>query len=146
MCIRDRNDTEFILFLRKPGGYRSVSPLQKALSMLTRDEMQGWLRSFWSDIRGASTREGHPAPYPVELAERLIRLFSFAGDTILDPFIGTGATSLAAMATGRNSIGIDIEPKYLTIAQGHLLTARNRRRKVDSVKPMVVLDGLPPTD
>lgn len=73
-----KNDTEYILFLRKGGEYRSVEPLKKALSMVRREEMNGWLRSYWDDIRGASTRDGHPAPYPVGLAERLIRLFSFA--------------------------------------------------------------------
>jgi modification methylase len=85
-----KNDIEYILFLRKGGEYRSAPTPQKALSMLTRDEMKTWQRSIWSDLRGASTRDGHPAPYPVELAERLIKLFSFAGDTILDPFAGAG--------------------------------------------------------
>lgn len=97
-----KNDIEHILFLRKGGTYRSVSPLQKALSMLTREEMQSWLRSVWIDIRGASTRDGHPAPFPVELAERLIRMFSFGGDTVLDPFVGVGSTSQAALRVGRN--------------------------------------------
>jgi DNA modification methylase len=108
-----KNDVEYILFLRKPGSYRSVPPIKKALSMLTRQEMQSWFLSIWSDIRGASTRDGHPAPYPVELAERLIRMFSFAGDTVLDPFLGIGSTALAAAIAGRNSIGIEIEPTYL---------------------------------
>src|SRR5580704_7423503 len=70
-----KNDVEHILFLRKGGEYRSPDRLQRALSMLTKDEIQGWLRSIWTDIPGASTRNGHPAPYPVELAERLIELF-----------------------------------------------------------------------
>ena len=113
-----KNDTEFILMLRKGGKYRSVPPLQKALSMLTKEEMQGWLRSGWEDLPGASTtKTGHPAPYPVELAERLIKLFSFAGDTILDPFLGTASTTVAAIRTGRNSIGVEVEPAYIEIAQ-----------------------------
>lgn len=111
-----KNDVEYILFLRKGGRYRSADPLQKALSMITKDEMHLWMRSIWSDVRGTSTRNGHPAPYPVELAERLIRMFSFAGDTILDPFVGTGSTSVAALRTGRNSMGSDIEPSYLESA------------------------------
>lgn len=139
-----KNDTEFVLFLRKGGGYRSVSMLAKALSMLTREEMQGWLRTYWDDIRGASTREGHPAPFPVELAERLIRLFSFAGDTVLDPFLGTGSTALAALSAGRNSIGLDIEPKYLQIAQRRLLSAARSDRKTGAVNAMIALDGLSP--
>jgi DNA modification methylase len=118
-----KNDVEYILFLRKGGEYRSPSPIQKALSMLTRGEMRSWLRSAWIDIKGESTRRGHPAPFPQSLAERLIKLFSFAGDTVLDPFVGTGTTNLAAAATGRNSIGNEIEPAYLKIAEQRLRLA-----------------------
>jgi site-specific DNA-methyltransferase (adenine-specific) len=59
-----KNDIEYILFFRKGGEYRSASPLQKALSMLTREEMKTWQRSIWSDVRGASTRDGHPRALP----------------------------------------------------------------------------------
>lgn len=118
-----KNDAEYILFLRKGGEYRSPSPTQKALSMLKKEEMKSWLRSSWVDIKGESTRRGHPAPYPPSLAERLIKLFSFAGDTVLDPFVGTGTTNLAAVVTGRNSIGNEIEPAYLKIAEQRLQLA-----------------------
>lgn len=111
-----KNDIEHILFLRKSGGYRTVSREQKALSMLTKGEMQGWFCSFWDDIKGSSTRAGHPAPYPVELAERLIKMFSFAGDTILDPFMGQGSTTIAAIECGRNSIGNELERTYFELA------------------------------
>jgi len=111
-----KNDIEYILFMRKGGEYRKVNPLQKALSMLTKEEMQRWWRSVWTDLPGASTRNGHPAPYPTVLADRLIRMFSFAGDTVLDPFAGTGTTSVAAISAGRNSISLDIEPSYVAIA------------------------------
>ena len=67
-------------------------------------------------MTGASTRN-HPAPFPLELAERLIRMFSFVGDTVLDPFLGTGTTSLAAMRNGRNSIGYEIDKSYLSHAR-----------------------------
>jgi site-specific DNA-methyltransferase (adenine-specific) len=119
-----KNDTEYILLLRKGGKYRSPSPIQKALSMLTKEEMQSWLRSGWDDIPGASTtKTRHPAPYPVELAERLIKLFSFAGDTVLDPFMGTASTIEAAINAGRNSIGVEIEPAYMEIAMKKVLAA-----------------------
>ena len=136
-----KNDIESILFLRKPGAYRSAPPIQKALSMLSRAEMQAWFRSIWTDIRGASTREGHPAPFPVALAERLIRMFSFAGDTVLDPFLGTGSTMIAALNCGRNSVGNEIEPKYLKIAQTNLLSAQRKKRTSGSVQAFVSLDG-----
>jgi DNA modification methylase len=127
-----KNDFEYILFLRKGGSYRSPSPIQKALSMLSKPEMQGWLRTAWTDIKGESTRNGHPAPFPPELAERLIRLFSFAGDTILDPFVGTASTSLAAMASGRNSIGNEIDPTYIKMAKERM--KRQRLKKEDHLK------------
>ena len=94
-----KNDIEYIIFMRKGGTYRSPEVIQKALSMLTKAEMQAWWRSIWIDIKGASTRSGHPAPFPPELAERLVRMFSFAGDTVLDPFTGTGSTNLDRGAT-----------------------------------------------
>lgn len=123
-----KNDVEYILFMRKGGEYRKTTMLQKALSMLTKAEMQSWFCSFWADIKGASTRDGHPAPYPVELAERLIRMFSFAGDTVLDPFLGTGSTTIAAIRTGRHSIGNEIEPKYLKIARDRVRTEIEQTR------------------
>jgi site-specific DNA-methyltransferase (adenine-specific) len=136
-----KNDLEYILFLRKPGGYRKISPLQKALSMLTKEEMQAWFRSFWTDVPGASTREGHPAPYPLKLTERLIRMFSFAGDTVLDPFAGTGSTLIGAIAAGRNSIGVELERHYFGIAsravQGaaHQQIIRGPREVVVELRP-----------
>jgi site-specific DNA-methyltransferase (adenine-specific) len=129
-----KNDVEYILFMRKGGEYRTTSMLQKALSMLTREEMQLWFRSFWTDIKGASTRAGHPAPFPVELAERLIRMFSFAGDTVLDPFLGTGSTTIAAIRNGRHSIGNDIEPKYLNLARERIRAEVEKARIVGAAK------------
>lgn len=115
-----KNDIEYILFLRKGGEYRKVAPIQKALSMLTKEEMQGWWRSIWTDIRGASTKTGHPAPYPPKLAERLIKMFSFAGDTVLDPFAGTGSTAAAAINAGRHSVSIELEPRYVSMARENI--------------------------
>jgi modification methylase len=134
-----KNDIEYILFLRKGGEYRSTPSLQKALSMLTREEMKSWQRSIWSDVRGASTREGHPAPFPVELAERLIKLFSFAGDTVLDPFAGSGSTSRAAIITGRNSIANEIEPAYVDIARQRIQREARQDRAVGATDAEVII-------
>ncbi len=114
-----KNDVEFILMLRKPGGYRSPAPAERILSLISAKDHDIWFRQIWDDIRGASTK-GHPAPYPLELAERLVRMFSFAGDTVLDQFTGTGTTQVAAKKWGRNSIGIEVEPTYCQIAQERL--------------------------
>jgi DNA modification methylase len=135
-----KNDVEYILFLRKGGEYRTAPSLQKALSMLTREEMKTWQRSIWTDLRGASTRDGHPAPYPVELADRLIRLFSFAGDTVLDPFAGTGSTSQAAIMAGRNSIANEIEAAYVEIARQRISKEARQRRLVGATEAEVILD------
>jgi site-specific DNA-methyltransferase (adenine-specific) len=136
-----KNDTEFILLLRKGGKYRSVPPVQKVLSMLTKEEMQGWLRSRWDDVPGASTmKTEHPAPYPVEIAERLIRLFSFAGDTVLDPFLGTASTTAAAMRSGRNSIGVEIEPSYLDISLKKVLALSRVKRMAGATNLEIVCD------
>jgi site-specific DNA-methyltransferase (adenine-specific) len=140
-----KNDIEHILFLRKGGEYRSAPMIQKALSMLTREEMQTWQRSIWSDLRGASTRGGHPAPYPVELAERLIKMFSFAGDTVLDPFAGTGATSQAAIIAGRNSIANEIEPAYVELARRRVMSTAREPRPVGGIEAEVLFDRDAPT-
>jgi site-specific DNA-methyltransferase (adenine-specific) len=132
-----KNDVEHILFFRKGGSYRSPAPMQKALSMLTKEEMQNWLVTAWTDIKGESTRLGHPAPFPEQLAERLIRLFSFAGDTVLDPFVGTGTTSVAALKAGRNSIGVEIETKYFRMAELRLQAASAQGRMVGSIHSTV---------
>jgi DNA modification methylase len=118
-----KNDVEYILFMRKGGEYRKPDPTAKMLSMLNKAEMRLWLTSRWSDVPGASTRSGHPAPFPQEIAQRLIRLFSFAGDVVLDPFVGTGSTMVAAIETGRNSIGLDIEPMYAEFAAKRIAKA-----------------------
>ena len=106
-----KNDVEFILMQRKPGGYRRPSLAARTLSVLSEETFKKLFRQVWTDIAGASTRD-HPAPYPVTLADRLIRMFSFVGDCVLDPFTGTASTQIAAAACGRNSIGIEVDPVY----------------------------------
>ena len=96
---------------RKPGGYRHPSPLQRDLSVIDRDDHRRWFRQIWSDIPG-ERRRGHPAPFPKEIARRLIGMFSFVGDTVLDPFWGTGSTTAAAIEMHRSSIGYEIEPQF----------------------------------
>jgi DNA modification methylase len=115
-----KNDIEFILMQRKPGGYRRPTEEQRKLSMIAKDDFAEWFRQFWT-ITGASTRL-HPAPFPYELAYRLVRMFSFWGDTVLEPFCGTGTTMLAAMKCGRNSIGIEIDEEYSRMALDRLTT------------------------
>jgi len=110
-----KNDIEFILMERKPGGYRKPDLATRILSVIPAERHKGWFQQVWTGLTGASTRH-HPAPFPLELAERLIRMFSFVGDTVLDPFMGTGTTNVAAAKWGRNSVGVEIDPKYFDMA------------------------------
>src|SRR5438093_10453014 len=93
-----KNDIEFILMQRKPGGYRKPSEQQRKLSMIEKGSFAEWFQQVWR-LAGASTKE-HPAPFPTELASRLIRMFSFVEDTVLDPFAGTVTTLIAAAQAG----------------------------------------------
>jgi DNA modification methylase len=110
-----KNDIEYLLMLRKHGGYRRPTDDQRAWSRLTKQEQADWFRPIWTGLTGVSSRL-HPAPYPVKLAYRLIRMFSFAGDTVLDPFAGTGTTTIAAMSANRNSISNELDPAYFDSA------------------------------
>ena len=114
-----KHDVEFLLMERKPGGYRKPGPAKRLLSVVSAENYQKWFRQIWSDVAGASTRR-HPAPFPLELAERLVRMFSFAGDTVLDPFLGTGTTTVAAARWGRNSIGYEVDPEYMELARSRI--------------------------
>jgi DNA modification methylase len=89
------------------------------LSVISEENQRKWFQQIWTGVTGASTRD-HPAPFPLELAGRLIRMFSFVGDTVLDPFCGTGTTNLAAARFGRSSIGIEVDPGYFSIAASRL--------------------------
>src|SRR5262245_23003437 len=111
-----KNDIEFVLMQRKPGGYRSPNRRERLLSVISEPNYQLWFRQIWADLPGTSSPK-HPAPYPLEFAERLVRMFSFAGDTVLDPFMGTGTTNLACARWGRNSIGIELDPDYFELAR-----------------------------
>jgi DNA modification methylase len=114
-----KHDIEFILMERKPGGYRSPSFATRLLSVIPGDRYKIWYNQVWTGLQGASTRQ-HPAPYPLELAERLVRMFSFVGDTVLDPFMGTGTTNVAAAMWGRNSIGVEVDPHYFKMSSDRL--------------------------
>ncbi|MGA2974668.1 MAG: site-specific DNA-methyltransferase [Spirochaetia bacterium] len=93
------------------------------LSDISRQEFMDWTNGLWTFHGESKKRAGHPAPFPVELPLRCIKLFSFIGDTVLDPFMGSGSTLLAAAACGRMGIGIEIEEQYCAIARGRLEAA-----------------------
>jgi modification methylase len=111
-------DYEHILIFRKPGPPRRVAPDVKRASALTRDEWKEYFRGHWT-FAGARKR-GHEAMFPPELPRRLIRMFSFAGDLVLDPFLGSGTTALAALDLGRRAAGYELNRDFLPLLQAKL--------------------------
>lgn len=108
-------DFEYILLFKKQGKAPSVSNAVRRLSAMTDDEWQSYFSSHWT-FPGAR-QDGHIAVFPEELPKRLIKMFSFVGDIVLDPFMGSGTTALAARNLGRSSIGYEVNPDFLDYYQ-----------------------------
>ena len=109
---------ELIVLLYKDS-WKKTSGSRK--SDISREEFISWTNGVWT-FKGESKRKiGHPAPFPVELPRRCIKLFSFVGDTVLDPFMGSGTTVVAAKQNGRKGIGIDMEEEYCFLAMNRIL-------------------------
>ena len=104
-------DYEFILIFKKLGTPERPSKEQKEQSKLTKEEWKEYFQGHWNF--GGTKQDGHIAMFPEELPKRLIKMFSFVGDKILDPFLGSGTTSLSARNLGRNSIGYEINPEFI---------------------------------
>ena len=101
-------------------GYKGCrnNPADGREPIITPKEFIAYTTGLWQDIHPESaTRVGHPAPFPVEWPKRCIKLFAYKGDTILDPFNGSGSTGIAALQCGCKYIGIDISQKYLDISK-----------------------------
>jgi len=97
-------------------------------SDITKEEFLKWTNGVWSFMGESKKRIGHPAPFPTELPRRCIKLFSFQGDTVLDPFLGSGSTLLTCLQTGRKGIGVEIDNKYCELARRRLETEGNIRQ------------------
>ncbi len=91
-------------------------------SDITRKEFMEWTNGVWDFMGESKKRVGHPSPFPVELPRRCIKLFSFVGDTVLDPFLGSGTTLIACVKTARKGIGVEIDKNYCEIARRRLIT------------------------
>lgn len=105
------------IFVFRKIGYRQVPPEIKELSRITKEEFRLLRRPIWL-INGIYN--GHPAPFPPELPRRLIKMYSFVGDTILDPFLGSGTTLIEAARLNRSSIGVEVNEKYLTVIKARI--------------------------
>jgi len=120
---------EWIIVFSKKGKRPKFSATAKRKSKLTTKEWQDWaVNSIWEMSPAKASSLGHPAPFPEELPRRLIKLFSFHGETVLDPFIGTGTTAKVAEELGRKAIGYEINPEYVKIA-------KKRFRKIKKHQP-----------
>jgi modification methylase len=113
---RLRDIHEYLLVFAK-GGF---SRLEKGLSDLSSEEFMQATLSIWNIPTESARRAGHPAPFPQALAERVIRLFSYREDVVLDPFVGSGTTCVAAKKLGRHYVGLDINAAYCQLAEKRL--------------------------
>jgi len=89
-------------------------------SDVTRDEFMAWTNGLWTFNGESKKRIGHPAPFPLELPRRCVKMFSYVGDTVLDPFMGSGTTLIAAGMNGRQAIGVDVDKGYCKLAQARI--------------------------
>ena len=118
---------EYIILLRKQGRAPRPTPEQKAASKLTKEQRTNWFRGAWRIP--PQRQQGHVAMFPLEVPQRLIKMYSFRGETVLDPFLGSGTTALAAQLEGRASVGYEINPKFEVLireklqSSGDLFTA-----------------------
>jgi len=111
---------EYVFVLVKPGPKRKVDPQIKELSKLDFKKWAEYTRQIWRVESETEWVKSHPSVFPVEIPMRFIEMYSFVGDTILDPFLGSGTTTLAAKLTGRNSVGYEINPKYLSLIKARV--------------------------
>ena len=112
---------EWIIVFSKSGKRPPVAPEIKETSAITHKEFTNWVQnSIWDFQPASAKQENHPAPFPEELPRRCIRLYSFVGDTVLDPFAGSGTTLKVARELGRNSIGYEINPTYESVIREKL--------------------------
>lgn len=132
-----RDVHEYILIFSK-GTWRRPKPPDKE-NTISRDQFLEWTKSVWTLSPESARKVGHPAPFPVELPARLIQLYSFRGDVVLDPFMGSGTTAVAALQAGRFYVGYEINPEYVALAEKRLAAFQaqllGRRRQPEDNNP-----------
>jgi DNA modification methylase len=106
-------------------------------STITREEFLEWTKSVWSFPAESATRVGHPAPFPVELPLRFIKLYTFEGEVVLDPFIGSGTTAIACLRANRHFVGYDVEKQYVDIANRRV---QNELQQIKAQKEQAKLE------
>lgn len=110
-----RDVHEYIMVFSKGSFMRKKTDDKE--NTISKEQFMEWTKSVWTMNPESAKKVGHPAPFPIELPYRLIQLYTFKGDVILDPFIGSGTTAIAALKADRKYIGYDIDPEYLKLAE-----------------------------
>ncbi|MCL4322025.1 MAG: thermonuclease family protein [Deltaproteobacteria bacterium] len=132
-------DYEFILIFKKDGTPPKPAKENKELSRLTKDEWNSYFQGHWN-FAGAK-QDAHIAMFPEELPKRLIKMFSFVGDTVLDPFLGSGTTSLAAKNLNRNSAGYEINPNFIDTIKNKLGINHSTIKQVNNAADFNIING-----
>ena len=117
-----RDVHEYILVFSKESFTRKANGSD---STIQRDEFLEWTKSVWRIPAVSARKIGHPAPFPEELPDRLIQLYTYRGDVVLDPFAGSGTTCVAALRGGRGYVGYEVEEEYVALAESRLAAARD---------------------
>ena len=125
-----RDIHEYILVFSKGDYKRGLKKEEKEYkkNTISRDNFMEWTKSIWAMNTESAKKVGHPAPFPVELPRRLIELYSFTNDIILDPFMGSGTTAVAALRLERNFVGYDVSEEYVELAKKRISTYLNQMK------------------
>jgi site-specific DNA-methyltransferase (adenine-specific) len=115
-----------------------------SVSSITRDEFMEATLDVWELPAESASRVGHPAPFPVALPERLIHLYTYVGDVVLDPFMGSGSTAVAAVRTGRHFVGYDTDPAYVAAATDRALAERATATQTSGTSTVALPPARPP--
>ena len=123
-----RDVHEYILIFSKGNYKRERDKEEKELRKdnITKEEFIEWTKSVWTMNPESAKRIGHPAPFPEELPNRLIKLFSFTNDIVIDPFMGSGTTAIAAIKNNRNFVGYEINKEYINLANNRILNLKEK--------------------
>jgi site-specific DNA-methyltransferase (adenine-specific) len=116
-----RDIHEYILIFSKGNYNRDIKDKQNTI---TREQFMEWTKSIWTMNAESAKRIGHPAPFPEELPTRLIQLYSFKNDIVLDPFMGSGTTAISSLKSDRKFIGYDVSQEYIELAEKRIESLR----------------------
>lgn len=119
-----RDVHEYILIFSK-GSFKR-GKVEGKENTIAKEDFMAWTKSVWQMNTESAKKVGHPAPYPIELPHRLIQLYTYTDDVILDPFMGSGSTALAALQAKRHFVGYDIDPDYVKLAENRIAAQRGK--------------------